>query len=194
MKRKLFSLFSCAFVAVIFFSGCEKEKRGPVNITAQEGKSTVKAVMGKEGGRLQFGDKGARLEVPAGLLQEDITITFKREKPSFDLSGKDYVGGAYRISPQLTFAPGTARLLVPVDRALPGLPADINLKMYYYERLESDGPAGPSFVHTWQPYSLARFTGFSQDRKFMKFELPETISSHSTKAPFGLFQAGFNMK
>ena len=193
MNAKLLHFISVVFVVPTLFSGCEKEKRGPVNIVAETGKSTVKAVMGKEGGRLQFGDKGARLEVPAGLLQEDITITFKREKPSFDLSGKDYVGGAYRISPQLTFAPGTAKLFVPVDRALPGLPADINLRMYYYERLESDGPAGPSFVHTWQPYTLARFTGFSQDRKFMTFELPETISSYSTKAPFGLFQVGFNM-
>jgi hypothetical protein len=175
-------------------ASCQKTQEGPVTVEASKGKSEVKAVLGKEGGTLKFTDTGARLVVPSKLLQEEITIAFSREKPTLDLSKKDFVGKAYRISPRLTFAPGAAKLFVPIDKPLPGLPADINLMMYYYERLESHGPDGPSFVHEWQPHPVTKFAGFSQDQKFLVFDVYETISDRTTKPPFGLFQVAFDLQ
>jgi hypothetical protein len=181
-------------ISVAGLTGCEKTREGPVVVEAAEGENEIKAVIGKEGGTLKFTDTGAKLVVPAKLLQEEVTIGFKREKPSLDLSKKDFVGKAYRISPRLTFAPGAAKLFVPIDKPLPGVPADINLLMYYYERLESHGPDGPSFVHEWQPHPITKFSGFSQDQKFLVFDVYETISDRSTKPPFGLFQVAFDLQ
>ncbi|HUU02502.1 MAG TPA: hypothetical protein VM425_13755 [Myxococcota bacterium] len=182
---------ACALL-LLAASGCQREKRGPIEVTAAEGANVVKAVAGSEGGSLRFASDGARLVVGPNLLQEDVTIVMKRVKPSFDLSGKDFVGKAYRISPRLTFAPGAARLYVPVDRPLPGLPADINLKLYYYDRLTSDGPEGATLVHKWQPHPKTKFAGFSSDQKFLMFDLYETISDRTTKPPFGLLQVAFD--
>lgn len=186
-------LISAATVLGAGLSACEQAQEGPVVVEASGGKDEIKAVIGREGGTLRFADSGARLIVPPKLLQEEVTIGFKREEPSLDLSRKDFVGRAYRISPRLTFAPGAARLFVPIDKPLPGLPADINLMMYYYERLESHGPAGPSFVHEWQPHPVTKFSGYSQDQKFLVFDIYETISDRTTKPPFGLFQAAFDL-
>jgi len=174
-------------------SGCEKTREGPVVVEASKDKNIIKAVIGKEGGTLKFTDTGAKLVIPAKLLQEEVTIGFKRESPSLDLSKKDFVGKAYRVSPQLTFAPGAAKLFIPVDKPLPGLPADINLGMYYYERLDSDGPEGPSFVHEWQPHPVSKFAGYSQDQKFLVFDIYETIWDRTTNPAFGLFQAAFDL-
>ncbi len=182
---------ACA-LSLLAASGCQQEKRGPVEVTAAEGADVVKAVMGSEGGKLRFAADGARLVVGQKLLQEEVTIIMKRVKPSFDLPGKDFVGKAYRISPRLTFAPGAARLYIPVDHPLPGLPADINLKMYYYDRLTSDGPEGATLVHKWQPHPKTKFAGFSSDQKYLMFDLYETISGRTTKPPFGLLQAAFD--
>jgi len=187
-------LFSILIILLAGFAGCESTQEGPVTVEAGGDKDEIKAVVGKEGGTLKFTDTGAKLVVPAKLLQEELTITFKREKPSLDLAGKDFVGRAYRISPRMTFAPGAAKLFVPIDKPLPGVPADINLMMYYYERLESHGPDGPSFVHEWQPHPITKFSGFSQDQKFLVFDVYETISGRSTKPPFGLFQAAFDLQ
>lgn len=174
--------------------GCEKKQANPVKVVAPEGKDEVRAVIGPAGGELRFAGGGAWLEVPKGLLQEEVTLTLTRTEPSFDLSGKDFVGKAYRIAPRITFAPGAARLNVPVDRELPGLPSDIKLQMYYYGKLHSEGPDGASFVHSWQPQPLAKFEGFSQDQKHLVFWIYETISDRSAKAPFGLFQVGFELQ
>jgi hypothetical protein len=193
-KRLGVVLFWILSVLSAGFAGCEKTQEGPVVAEASEGQNEVKAVIGKEGGTLKFTDTGAKLVVPAKLLQEELTIAFKRENPSLDLSKKDFVGKAYRISPRLTFAPGAAKLFVPIDKPLPGVPADINLRMYYYERLESHGPDGPSFVHEWQPHPITKFSGFSQDQKFLVFDVYETISDRTTKPPFGLFQAAFDLQ
>jgi hypothetical protein len=181
-------------LSVAGLTGCEKTREGPVVAEAAEGKNEIKAVIGKEGGTLKFPDTGAKLVVPSKLLQEEVTIAFKRDKPSLDLSKKDFVGKAYRISPRLTFAPGAAKLFIPIDKPLPGVPADINLLMYYYERLESHGPDGPSFVHEWQPHPITKFSGFSQDQKFLVFDVYETISDRTTKPPFGLFQVAFDLQ
>lgn len=179
---------------LLLVAACEKKKLEPVKAVAAKGSDEVSALVGKQGGELSFGDKGARLVIPKGLLQEDVTIYFKRVEPTFDLSGKDFVGKAYRISPKLTFAPGSAELFVPVDKPLPGLPSDIHLQMYYYDKLHSDGPAGPSFVHSWQPQGLVKFVGFSQDQKYLRFSLSQTISDRGTKNPFGLLQVGFDLQ
>jgi hypothetical protein len=187
-------LFLGLALAAAGLAGCEESREGPVVVEASGGKNEIKAVIGKEGGTLKFTDTGAKLVVPAKLLQEEVTIAFKREKPSLDLSKKDFVGQAYRVSPRLTFAPGAAKLFVPIDKPLPGVPADINLLMYYYERLESHGPDGPSFVHEWQPHPITKFSGFSQDQKFLVFDVYETISDRTTKPPFGLFQAAFDLQ
>ncbi len=186
--------FGLIFIALLAVGACEKKKSEPVKVVAAKGKDEVRAVIGREGGELSFADGGARLIVPGGLLQEEVTISFKRVDPTFDLSGKDFVGKAYRISPKLTFAPGAAELMVPVDKTLPGLPSDIHLQMYYYDKLHSEGPAGPSFVHSWQPQPLVKFTGFSQDQKYLKFSLTKTISDRGTKNPFGLLQVGFDLQ
>ncbi len=188
-----FMMGGCILLTVVAVAGCKAEKRGPVEVTAAAGKFTVKAVIGKEGGSLILADGGAKLTIPADLLMEDITVALTQVKPSFDLSGKDVVGHAYRISPRLTFAPGLARLYVPLDRGLPGLPQEIGLGMYVYDSVESDGPSGPSLVHTWKAHSLVKFAGFSTDQKYLMFDIHETISDRTTKAPFGLFQAAFNM-
>jgi hypothetical protein len=192
-NRKWFAIFVCVFM-LFGFAGCEKEKRGPVDVTAEKGKDVVKAVVGSEGGSIGFGAGGAKLTIPAKLLQEDVTLTIERVEPSLDLPGKDVVGKAYRIYPRLTFAPGAARVYIPVDRVLPGLPNDINLKMYVYDRLESEGPEGPTFVHKWQVHQTIKFTGYSPDQKHLMFDLYETISDKSTKPPFGLLQAAYNTK
>lgn len=186
-------LMSVAAVLWMGFWGCEETQEGPVVVEGSKGENEIKAVIGKEGGTLKFVDSGAKLIVPPKLLQEEVTIGFRRESPSLDLSKKDFVGKAYRVSPRLTFAPGAAKLFIPIDRPLPGLPADINLKIYYYERLESHGPDGPSFVHEWQPHPVSKFSGFSQDQKFLVFDIYETISDRTTKPPFGLFQAAFDL-
>ncbi len=186
-------LLSVITVLGVELSGCEESREGPVVVEGSKGEDEIKAVIGKEGGTLKFVDSGARLIVPPKLLQEEVTIGFRRENPSLDLSGKDFVGKAYRVSPRLTFAPGAAKLYVPIDKPLPGLPADINLKVYYYERLESHGPDGPSFVHEWQPHPVSKFSDFSQDQKFLVFDIYETISDRTTKPPFGLFQAAFDL-
>lgn len=192
--RPLPSLVLTGCILLAGLAGCEKSKREPVRVQAPAGNNEIRAVVGAEGGELSFAGKGARLEIPGGILQEEVNIAFSRVEPSFDLAGKQFVGKAYRISPRLTFAPGAARLYVPIDRELPGLPAEIGLQMYYYDRLHSDGPAGPSFVHNWQPQPLAKFAGFSQDQKHLVFWLYETISDRSTKPPFGLLQVGFDMR
>jgi hypothetical protein len=185
---------SCLVITFLVITGCKIQERKPIDAVAVEGKSKIKAVVGKEGGALRFGDEGAKLQIPENLLQEDVTISLKREKPSFDLSGKDTIASAYRISPPLTFAPGVAKLYIPIDRPLPGLPGEINLRLYHYGRLESDGPAGPSFTNTWKPYLASRFVGFHNKHKFLVFEIFETISSNSTRPPFGLLQAAFDME
>lgn len=192
MTRAL-AITGCLLVACLGLAGCEKQQRGPVEVTAAKGKDEVKAVIGKEGGLLQFAEGGAKLEVPAGLLMEEVSVSLKRVKPTFDLSGKDFVGQAYRISPKLDFAPGAAKLHVPIDKALPGVPADIELRLYYYDRLESLGPEGPTFVHAWQVHKTSKFTGFGGSQKYLVFDITQTISDRSTKAPFGLYQAAFNM-
>jgi hypothetical protein len=184
---------ACTFL-LSAYAGCKEEKQGPVDVTAEKGKDQIKAVIGMEGGTLQFSGGGARLVVPPKFLLEEVTLLLKREKPTFDLSGKDFVGRAYRISPRLTFAPGAARLYVPVDRTLPGLPNDINLRIYHYDRLESEGPEGPTFVHKWQACPKAKFAGYSPDQRYLMFDLYETISEKTTKPPFGLLQAAFDTK
>jgi len=181
-------------ISLPYFAGCDKQERGPVEVTAAKGKNEVRAVIGKEGGVLQFSEGGAKLEVPSGLLMEEVSISLKRVKPTFDLSGKDFVGWAYRISPKLDFAPGAAKLHVPVDKPLPGVPADIELLMYYYDRLESLGPEGPTFVHAWQVHKTSKLAGFSQNQKHLVFDIHQTISDRTTKSPFGLYQAAFNMQ
>jgi hypothetical protein len=191
--KNLLAMVSLA-VVLVGLSACEKEKQEPVEAVAEKGQNEVKAVIGKEGGSLVFPDNGAKLIVPPKLLQEEVTIVFVRNKPTFDLSGKDFVGKAYRISPRLTFAPGAARLHVPVDRPLPGLPADINLMMYFYDRKESDGPEGPTLLHKWQVHPKVKFTGFTPDQKYLMFDIYETISDRTTNPPFGLFQVAFDMK
>jgi hypothetical protein len=192
-----FASWTVGWVAVAGLSllaACEKKPATAAPaVEAPAGAEEVKAVVGKEGGSLKFADTGARLEIPANLLQEEVTITLRREKPTFDLAGKDFLGMAYRIGPKLTFAPGAARLVVPVDKELPGVPADIQLVMYYYERLDSNGPEGPGFVQQWQPCAQAKFTGYSPDQKFLVFDIFETISDRTTQAPFGLFQVGYNL-
>ena len=195
MSKCLAMVLSSILIALSAgLAGCEETQEGPVVVEASAGSDEIKAVIGKEGGTLKFTDTGAKLVVPAKLLQEEVTIGFKREKPSLDLSGKDFVGKAYRISPRLTFAPGAAKLFVPIDKPLPGVPADIELRLYYYDRLESLGPEGPTFVHAWQVHKTSKFTGFSQNQKYLIFDLHKTISDRTTKAPFGLFQAAFNMQ
>lgn len=181
-------------LACLLLAGCEQKKPEPVEAVAAPGADRVRAVVGAEGGELRFPGGGARLVVPKDVLQEEISITLEREEPSFDLAGKDFVGRAYRISPRITFAPGAARLYVPVDRELPGLPAEIDLKMYDYGKLRSDGPAGPTVTHTWKPQPLAKFDGYSQDQKHLVFWIYETISDRSTRAPFGLFQVGYDIR
>ncbi len=183
-----------ACVTLFLLTGCEKKKPEPVKVTAPKGSDEVRAMVGREGGELGFADNGAKLIIPKGLLQEQVTISFKRVQPTFDLSGKDFVGKAYRVSPKLTFAPGAAELRVPVDKTLPGLVSDIHLQMYYYDKLHSEGPAGPSFVHSWQPLPMVKFLGFSQDQKYLRFSLSETISDRGTKNPFGLLQVGFDLQ
>jgi len=187
----LFLVLACMTAGL---AGCDESQEGPVVAEATGSMDEIKAVIGKEGGTLKFTDTGAKLVVPPKLLQEEVTLALKREKPSLDLSGKDFVGKAYRISPRLTFAPGAAKLFVPIDKPLPGVPADINLMMYYYERLESHGPEGPSFVHEWQPHPITKFSGFSQDQKFLVFDVYETISDRTTNAPFGLLQVAFDLQ
>ena len=193
--RKCRSLVGYFVLMILWLGlgGCEKKERGPVEVTSAKDANEIKAVIGKEGGVLRFAEMGAKLEIPANLLQEEVSVTLRREQPTFDISGKDFVGKAYRISPRLDFAPGTAKLYVPIDKALPGLPADVNLRMYYYDRLESEGPQGAVFVHEWQPHKLTKFSGFSSDQKYLVFVVPQTISDRTTKPPFGLFQAGFDM-
>lgn len=173
-------------------AGCEKERAGPLDLVAEQGQDEVRAVVGGEGGRLRF-PGGAQLEIPPRLLQEEVTVTLKREDPSFDLSGKDFVGKAYRISPRLDFAPGAAKLFVPIDKTLPGLAEEINLRVYCYDRLETHGPEGAMVRNKWQVHRKTQFSGYSQDGKYLVFNLYETISDRTTKPPFGLFQAAFDM-
>lgn len=195
MRRRLTVALGAAVCLTACLAGCDKSKETTqaVKVVAPEGADEVRAVIGPAGGEMHFAGKGAWLEIPKGVLQEEISLTLARVEPSFDLPGKDFVGKAYRISPRITFAPGAARLFVPIDRPLPGLPDEINLQMYYYGKKQTDGPAGPTVAHTWQPQPLAKFAGFSQDQRFLIFWIYETISDRSTKAPFGLFQAGYDL-
>ena len=194
MRKTIKLTAALLVISLAGIASCESKQRGPIEVTAAQGKNAVKAVIGKEGGVIQFAQGGAKLEVPPGLLMEEVSVTLKRVSPVFDLSRKDFVGQAYRISPKMDFSPGTAKLHVPVDKPLPGVPADIDLRMYYYDRLESLGPEGPTFVHAWQVHKTARFTGYSQDQKYLLFDIHQTISDRTTKSPFGLFQAAFNMQ
>jgi hypothetical protein len=175
-------------------AGCERTTRGPVVVVAALGQDEVHALLGKEGGSLSFPGGGAMLEIPAGLLLEDVHIFFKREPPTFDLTGKDFLGEAYRVSPHLSFAPGAAKLSVPVDKELPGSAEDVKLRVYSWDKYTEEGPEGTSTHENWIPQPLAKFAGFSQDRKHAQFWIYETISARTTKGPVGLFQAGFDSK
>jgi len=193
MSRILNLVLVTLLIGLLGLTACEKEKRGPVELVGEEKDTEIKAVMGQEGGSLSFAGGGVKFEIPAKLLQEDVTIILKREESTFDLSGKDVVGKAYRISPRLTFAPGAARLHVPVDRPLPGLAKDIDLMVYQYDKLERQGPGGPTLVQKWQPYSKVKFAGYSSNQKYLLFDVYETISDRTTNPPFGLFQVAFDV-
>jgi hypothetical protein len=187
-------LCALAFGLLTTALACQKTAVEPVRAVAVDGQDEVRAVVGAEGGELRLGGKEAWLEIPKGVLQEEVSMGLRQVAPTFDLAGKDFVGKAYRISPRITFAPGAAKLYVPVDRELPGPPADIHLQMYFYDKAHSGGPEGPGFVHNWVPQPLAKFAGFSQDQRYLVFWIYETISDRSTKAPFGLFQAAFDLE
>lgn len=174
-------------------AGCSKKAGQSLLIEAPPGISEAKGILGKGGGTLRFPDSGASLQIPADLLQENISLSFRREKPFFDLPGKGFVGPAYRIAPKISFAPGSARLLVPLENPLPGPPNKLGVKLYYFERMETDGPQGPGITQTWQPFPLAKFKGLSRDQKYLQFDLAETVSDFSTHAPFGLLQVGFDV-
>ena len=192
MRSRLWILLLSA--GMMFFAGCEKKEEKAVELVGKSGEKELRAMLGKAGGSLQFADGGAKLEIPAGLLREQVTIYIKREESSLDLPGKDFVGKAYRISPKLNFNPGFAKLYVPVDRELPGLATEIKLKIYTYGKKITQTPAEDTFVNEWVPVSLNKFIETSQDKKHLVFALYETISNRTTKAPFGLFQAAFEMK
>lgn len=181
--------------ASFLLGACSRSGGGqaPVKYQGAAGADEVKGLVGQAGGSLELGG-GLRLEVPAGLLQEEVNMILRREAPSFDLSGKDFVGPAVRLGPRLTFAPGAVRLWVPLDKDLPGEPGDIRLMMYHWEKKEGHGPEGSNFVYTWIPCPVARFAGFSQDQKFLLFDVFESISDRTTKPPFGLFQAAFDLQ
>ncbi|MBN2496878.1 MAG: hypothetical protein JXR96_19970 [Deltaproteobacteria bacterium] len=183
----------CAACSVLAVCGCEQKKQEPVEVVGKDATKEIKAVLGKEGGELRF-EGGAKLEIPAGILREEVAVYFKQEEPSFDLAGKDFVGRAYRISPHLSFNPGFAKLHVPLDRQLPGMPEDVELKLYYFGKKVAKGPSGDSFVHEWIPVPVQKFIGFSQDQKQLIFAIFETISDRTTKAPYGLLQAAYNMR
>jgi hypothetical protein len=193
--KRRWTQVAVALLAVVWSAGCSRTPAtgNPVQYRGAAGANEVKGLVGKDGGTLEL-EGGLRLEVPARLLQEDANLMMRRETPGFDLSGKDFVGPAVRISPRLTFAPGAVRLWVPLDKDLPGEPADIRLMMYHWEKKEGHGPEGANFVYTWVPCPVARFAGFSPDQKFLLFDLFETISDRTTKAPFGLFQAAFDLQ
>jgi len=174
--------------------GCERSARGPVVVEAAQGQDEIHALVGKEGGSLAFPGGGASLEIPAGLLLEEVHVYFKREPPTFDLAGKDFLGEAYRVSPHLSFAPGAAKLSVPVDKELPGSADDVRLRIYSWDKYTEEGPEGTSTHENWVPQPLAKFAGFSQDRKLAQFWIYETISTRTSKAPAGLFQAAFDTK
>jgi len=77
-------------------SACQKKQVEPVKVVAPEGKDEVRAVIGPAGGELHFAGKGAWLEIPKGLLQEEVSLTLARVPPSFDLAAKDFVGCMYQ--------------------------------------------------------------------------------------------------
>ncbi|NMB76653.1 MAG: hypothetical protein GYA21_16175 [Myxococcales bacterium] len=186
--------WSILLAASLSLAACSRSGGGqaPVKHQGAAKADEVKGLVGKAGGLLEL-EGGLRVEVPAGLLQEEVTLILRRETPTFDLSGKDFVGPAVRLGPRLTFAPGAVRLWVPLDKELPGEPADIRLMVYHWEKKEGHGPEGSNFVYTWVPCPVARFAGFSQDQKFLLFDVFESISDRTTKAPFGLLQAAFDL-
>jgi hypothetical protein len=186
---------ACLALGALGLVGCARTARAPVEIEAPPGQIEARAVIGKEGGTLRFAEGGARLEIPAGVLMEEVTVVFKREPATFDLSGKDFLGEAYRVSPRLSFAPGAARLFVPLDKELPGTPEEARLRVYSWAKFtEEGGPEGHTQRENWTPQPLAKLSGYSQDRKHVVFWIYETISDRTTKAPFGLFQAAFDTK
>jgi len=174
-------------------ASCQQEERQAVEITAPAGSNRIKALVGRPGGILRFPGGGASLQIPAKLLQEDVTVVFQRREASLDLPGKDVVGRAYGISPRLNFAPGAVRLSIPVDRTLPGPARAINLRLYYYGKKVSEGPQGRTQVDTWQQYHFAEFAGRSSNGHFLEFDVFRTPATGG-KPPFGMLQAAFDVK
>lgn len=173
-------------------ASCQQQQRRAVEVTAPAGSNRIKALLGSPGGMLRFPDGGATLQFPAKLLQENITVIFQRRESSLDLPGKDVVGRAYGISPALSFAPGAARLAIPIDRALPGPARAINLRLYYYGKKVSSGPQGRTQTDTWQPYLYAEFAGRSANGHFLEFDLFRTPAGGG-KPPYGMLQAAFDV-
>ncbi len=194
-RRSARAVAGALWLALGMLAGCERGSRGgPVAVEGLPGQDELHALVGKEGGSLRFAGHGASLEIPAGLLLEEVNVYLKREPPTFDLAGKDFLGQAYRVSPHLSFAPGAAKLSVPVDKELPGTAEDVKLRVYSWDKYSEDGPEGTSVHHNWVPQPLAKFAGMSADRKYAQFWLYETISTRTTKAPAGLFQVAFDTR
>lgn len=169
--------------------GCQTKVAGPIEVEAPKGAEEAKAVIGKNGGWLKFVD-GVKLEIPSNLLLEQVPLQIKQHKTTFDLEGKDAIGQAYQIKPSMSFAPGLARLYIPLDKALAGDPMNSGVKLYTYGKTEAT-ELKPS-VDAWMPYRASRFTGLSSDRKYLVFDLQET-SGESARPPFGLLQAGYDL-
>ena len=186
--------FGTILSACMFFFGCEEGESKPTEAEATAGSNEVRAFIGKNGGTLLFSDTGAKFEISPAVLQERVNISFKREDPSLALSGKDFVGKAYRISPRLNFNPNAAMLYVPVDKKLPGAPDEINLRLFYYDKVESEGPAGRTIFRTWVPHPATEFVGFRQNQKLIVFKIHETISERTMSSPYGLLQAAFDFE
>jgi hypothetical protein len=113
-----------ALVGLMSACGASAPPPKPVPVPAAEpaprpihkrGGAKLSAVVGRAGGTLQL-DNGARLDIPAGALTDDVELTFADGTRTTDFANRDFeraVGPTLEIAPEIALAQ-PIRVSIPI--------------------------------------------------------------------------------
>lgn len=109
-------LFGALFLAACGGGGGGGSNGGPVGPPADGNPYDGTGVVGAAGGSVSLGD-GASIDIPAGALSGDVTITIQKVATPADLQADGAIGQAYRFSPIDLVLSSPARIYVFVKQS-----------------------------------------------------------------------------